>query len=616
MNEEFVTLTTSSSGVDPIEFEVVSGALNSIAEEMSASLGRSSYSPIIREMLDYSCAIFDPKGMMVAQAENIPVQLSFLGYGLRSLLKREGSELFGKGDIVALNHPFRGGNHSPDLQLFKAVYENSTGKIIAFAGNTAHHLDMGGAEPGTEGFDNTEVFQEGLLFNGVKLFLKEIPNNDVFQIIRENVRNPMCTLGDIRAQIASINLAESRLLELSHKLGSEKLSFYMSELQNYSERRVNSELESIKDSEAYAEGFMDDDAIHPNKPVKIAAKVTKKGTTFNVDFTGSASQTSTGMNLPISNAYSAAYYALRCLLRDQTIPQNDGCFRGVTVVAPEGTIVNPRYPAAVSARHVTAERQVDTILRALSKIVPERLCAGCCLAFPTFNSETIDESGAVNIQTDILGGGYGGNAKSDGMDGVDVHLSNCGILPAEVCESESKLRIVRTELVKDSGGPGKHRGGLAILRTYRAMSNSTTYVNIYSDQGVAEFAPWGLGGGKAAPPARSFVTRIIRPDGKKRKPTGIRKIEVFPLKAHLVLEEGEEFTLVSTGGGGYGDPLQRDPELVLRDVLDGKVSRNAALKYYGVVINARKDIVEYEKTTKLRKNLLLLTRPRTKKSKH
>lgn len=576
--------------LDPIEFEVVSGALTSIAEEMSASLGRSSYSPIIREMLDYSCAIFDNMGVMIAQAENIPVQLSFLGYGIRSLIRQRGASWFKNGDVVGLNHPYRGGNHTPDIQLFKPMFHED--RLVAFLGNTAHHIDVGGTEPGTEGFDNSEIFQEGLLLSGIKLFSEDRANEDVFTIIQENVRNPSRTMGDIRAQIAANNLGELRLLELLRKLGLEKLEFFMNELQDYSERRVNSELEMIADGTAYCEGFMDDDGLNPKRPIKIAAKVSKSGHSLEVDFTGSARQTNTGINLPVSNAFSAAFYALRCLLRDQTIPQNDGCYRNVTVIAPEGTIVNPRYPAAVSARHVTAQRQVDTVLRALSKIAPERLCAGCCLSFPTFNSETTDyATSAINVQTDLLGGGYGGNKMADGMDGVDVHMSNCALLPIEICESESSLKIVKSELVRDSGGPGKFRGGLAIARTYRVLADEG-YVNAYSDQGQPEFAPWPLKGGLPGSPAKTMVTKIQ--NGK------LRTRAIFPLKAHLRLGKNEEFTLISSGGGGYGNPLERDPQLVLEDVLNQKVSVGMAKLSYGVKIDKRRKSVDIRATVKER----------------
>jgi N-methylhydantoinase B len=560
-----------------IELSITEGAFRSIADEMSASLRRSSYSPIIRDMLDYSCALFDAQGLMIAQAETIPVQLGFLGYGLRSLIKYKGIEWFEKGDIVALNHPFRGGNHTPDVQIFKPLFFEN--KLVGFAANTAHHLDFGGCEPGTEGFDNREIFQEGLLLSGVKLFVKGEPNQQVFEIIKENVRDPIRTMGDLRAQIASNNLGEARFKTLLEKWGLEKMMNLIREFQDYTEKLVTTELENIPNGSSHAIGFMDDDGIDPNNPIKIEATIIKKGISFTVDFTGSSKQTNTGMNLPLSNAYSAAYYALRALLKDQSIPQNDGCYRHVEVIAPEGTIVNPKFPAAVSARHVTAQRQIDTVLRALTGILPERICAGCNLSFPTFNCEALSENGKIIVTTDILGGGYGGNIMWDGMDAVDSHGSNCALLPAEICEADGALKVIKTELVRDSGGAGKFRGGLAIARTYEIIAEEA-YVNLYADQGKPENSPWPLFGGLPGSPAKIFVT-IVRNGKKKTK-------RIFPLKKHLYLKKGDRFTLVSCGGGGYGDPKERDPELVIEDVLNGKISRKVAEKIYNVSINSRR----------------------------
>jgi N-methylhydantoinase B len=547
---------------DPVMLTIIENAFISTAEEMSAALIRSSYSPIIREMLDASCAVFDGRGALIAQAENVPAQLGFMTYAIKYILKNKGSSWFRPGDMIILNHPFFGGNHTPDIFLFLPVFFKH--RLVAICGNIAHHIDVGGAQPGTEGFDNDEIYQEGLLFPSMKLIEGGVPNEQLFELIKHNVRDPQSTLGDLRAQIASNKIGERCLLRLYGKYGIGKMSDFMDAILVHSEKMVKADLEALPDGDAWADGYLDDDGVNPSRSVKIAVHVAKKGANMEVDFTGTDPQMKSGFNLPVSNAYSAAYFAVRCLV-DQRIPLNDGCYRTITVVAPEGTVVNPRHPAAVGARHMTAQRQVDTVLRALATLYPERLTAGSCAAFPTLVAEILDTAtGKIKLVTDLLGGGMGGRNGLDGLDGVDVYLSNCGLLPAEVCEMDAPVRIETTELVPDSGGAGKYRGGLAIRRDYRIQAESA-YVNAYFDQGKPEFAPWGLLGGKAGASARLVVN--IGTEHEER---------LNMLKAHLRLKEGEMLTMISSGGGGYGDPRERSPESIVEDIRDGKVSTTSA----------------------------------------
>jgi N-methylhydantoinase B len=551
---------------DPITLTIIENTFISTAEEMSAALIRSSYSPIIREMLDASCAVFDGKGRLIAQAENVPAQLGFMTFAVKYILSNKGESWFKPGDVVILNHPFFGGNHTPDVFLFLPVFLKN--ELVAICGNCAHHIDVGGAQPGTEGYDNSEIFQEGLLFSAMKLIEKGIPNEQLFELIKDNVRDPQSTLGDLRAQIASNKMGERRLVKLFSEFGIGMMNSYMDAILAHSEKMVRADLEALPDGEASADGYLDDDGVHSNRPVRISVKVTKKGSDIGVDFSGTDPQMTNGFNLPLSSAYSAAYFAVRCLV-DQRIPQNDGCYKTIKIVAPKGTLINPNPPAAVSARHMTAQRQVDTILRALADLYPERLGAGSCAAFPTLLIEILDPAtGQIKLVADLLGGGMGGRNGFDGLDGVDVYLSNCGLLPAEVCEIDAPVRIEVTELVRDSGGAGKYRGGLAIRRDYRILAESA-YVNAYFDQGNPAFAPWGLLGGKAGASAQAIVNIGTEHEERLRM-----------LKAHLKLRSGDVVTMISSGGGGYGDPRERPPERVREDVRDGKIGlERAQLEY-------------------------------------
>jgi len=464
--------------------------------------------------------------------------------------------------MIILNHPYYGGNHSPDIFLFYPVFYKNN--LVSICGNIAHHIDTGGAQPGTEGYDNNEIYQEGILFPPMKLIEEGKPNEQLFELIKHNVRDPQSTLGDLRAQIASNKMGERHIINLFAKHGIGKMTDYMDAILNHSERMAKANLEALPDGEASAEGYLDDDGVNPDRPVKIAVHVAKKGSAVRVDFTGTDPQMKSGLNLPLSNAYSATYFAVRCLL-DQNIPQNDGCYRTIEIVAPEGTVVNPKPPAAVAARHLTAQRQVDTLLKALATLYPERLGAGSCTAFPTFVGEILNpETGQIGLVTDILGGGMGGRRGLDGLDGVDVYLSNCGLLPIEVCEMGSPVRIEASELVPDSGGAGKYRGGLGIRRDYRILADSA-YVNVYFDQGNPAFAAWGLLGGKLGAPAQAIVNVGTE-----------REEHLTMLKAHLRLGYGDVFTMISSGGGGYGDPRERPPEMIREDIEDGKASSERA----------------------------------------
>lgn len=551
-------------GIDRITLSVIRNGLNHTAEEMSEALKHSSYSPIIREMLDYSCAIFDGRGRLLAQAENIPAQLGSMGFALLELIARWPADTIEPGDVFICNDPYRGGTHTPDIHIFIPVFYD--GEILAYTGSIAHHTDVGGPHPGTEGFANPSIFAEGVRIPPLKLYAADIPNGALLELIRANVREPVATTGDLRAQVAACRTGASRILALARRYGRDTVEAAIDETIAYAERRVRQCLLYLPDGIGEADGYLDDDGVS-DCPVRIHATVTKSRSDITFDLTGTDPVTAGGMNVPRAAASSAALFVLRCLI-DADIPQNEGCFLPLTIILPNASLVSPTFPAAVSLRHLAVQRIADTILRAISNIAPDRISAGSFVGFSSISSEvTNPQTGAITVVQDDLGGGTGATCRSDGLDGVDVHLSNVGILPIEVCEIQYPVRILTTEYITDSGGPGEYRGGLGIRRVYQFLEPSREIV-IYTEQSRPEYAPWGIAGGSDGTCAR---IRLCREGGAV--------LEVR--KTTLPGRTGDTVIMETGGGGGFGDPRQRERQFVERDVREGKISRWAAAELYG-----------------------------------
>ena len=550
----------SSPGPRVGAFEVLAGALRSVALEMSEVLRRSAYSPVIREMLDYSCALLDAEGRAVVQADDIPAQLGAMSHIVEWIEEANPRSTWRPGDAFLVNHPYRGAAHTPDIFVFSPLFLED--ELAGWGGTCAHHVDVGGRNPGTEGADNRSIFEEGLLLPSVRAVREGRPVEEVWRLIEANVREPAATLGDLRAQFAALWTAGRRLAELSRRFGRERLLRGMAELQDYSERLLRAELRALPDGAGEAEGFMDDDGAG-GPPVRIHAQVEKRGDRLVVDLSGSDGQREGGMNVPIVSTEATVYYAVRSAIGGE-VPVNDGFFRPIELFAPEGSYLNPRFPAAVSVRHLTCQRLADTLLQALGQLMPERISAGAFVGF--FSIMAAGPSplhGRTIVLQDILGGGTGGRLGLDGMDAVDTHVSNCGLLSAEVCETLYPWRVERTELIPDSGGAGRSRGGLGIRRTYRALAGQQTV--LYIDQTNPSFAPHGLADGRPGAPARLRV----RAQGAGPVPT----------KTTLFVPEGGQVVVETAGGGGWGPPSDRDPEALARDLRDGVVTRKGAESY-------------------------------------
>jgi N-methylhydantoinase B len=544
----------SRSELDPITFELIDAALRSAAEEMGAVLKRSSYSPIIREMEDFSCAIFQAGGNLVAQADFIPAQLGAMSLVVQSIMRRwEGS--IADGDVFIANHPFMGAMHTPDINIILPVFVR--GRLFAWTGTTAHHLDVGGVNPGTEGPDLEQVYAEGLLLAPVRLYRAGEENPDVFAILTENVRDPLSTVSDLRAQGAACRLGRRRLEEAVERYGARTVLDAFRLSLNAVERATRLALSELPDGEGEAEGFLDDDG-RGGPPTRIHARLAKRGDSVVIDLSGSAPQIPGALNVPWASTRAGVVYVLRAMT-DPDLPTNDGVLRAVRIVCPLGNVLNPRPPAAVSVRHNTCQRLADTLIRAAAGIWPEKAVASSSVGFFGINiGSQSPVDGRASVMSDVVGGGTGAHRGGDGLDGVDTYMSNVGLMPVEVAEAGYRVRILRTELIPGSQGAGEFFGGLGLRREYQILDVAQT-ATFYSEQTDPRFRPRGASGGQGGSPARITV---LGPDGA---PTGL------PMKTTTILQPGSIVRLESSGGGGFGDPSLRSPESATSDRLDGRV---------------------------------------------
>lgn len=553
-----------SAVIDPVSVAVIGSALCSLVGETGDSLRRSAHSPIIREMLDYSCALFNAAGEAVAEDANIPALLGSMTYSMPHLLAENPPDTVLPGDIFIGNDPYRGCTHTLDIHVFAPVF--AEGRLIAWIGNLAHHTDIGGSNPGTEGFANQSIFEEGLRFPWVKLAEAGRENTALMRYFENNTRDPASSMGDLRAQIASLRLGLRRMADVVARFGIEKLEAAMAERLAQSERRIRHVLAAAPDGKGSAEGFLDNDGIG-EAPVRIAVSVEKRGDELIVDFSGTDRQMAGGLNCSQTATLSAVIFAVKAAF-DPEAEQTAGSLRPLKIILPPNSAVNPAFPAAVSLRHLAAQRITDTIVRAVTGFKPELAVAGAFVGFSSLAAECRHpRTGQTVVMADDLGGGMGGNRRFDGLSAVDPYLGNVGLLPMEICERQYPIRIVTTELEPDSGGPGQHRGGLAIRRIYEFLDRCD--VVFYTEQTRPDFAAWGSGGGLPGAPARLVLERA---DGS-----------CVPItKNRLIVEAGDRLVTITGGGGGWGQPGLRDPQALARDLREGKISPAAARAAYGL----------------------------------
>ncbi len=552
------------SHTDPITVAVISSALKATSSEMSEALRRSSHSPIIREMLDYSCAVFTGEGETVSQDDLIPAFLGTMASTLPWVINSVEPDDIHQGDAFMANDPYMGGTHTPDIQVHVPVVHD--GSVVAWCGNIAHHSDVGGTNPGTEGFANQSIFEEGLRIPPIRLMREGVVNDDVLNLIKNNIRDPESTAGDLRAQLAAARLGQRRMGELIERYGIEVVKSAMKTSLNQSEARIRAAIGARKDGTAEAEGWLDDDGLGSD-PVRIAVAVTVEGDGVSVDLTGTDDQMAGGLNMSETAARASIVFAVKAVF-DPTGPHDGGVIRAIEMNLPKGSMANPEFPAAVSLRHLGVQRLADTLINAFGKLYPDLATAGSFVGFSSLAAALLHPRvGTEVIIQDDLGGGMGGHSDGDGLDAVDVYLGNVQMLPAEICELQYPVRIGATELVPDSGGPGEHRGGLGIRRVYEFLDSSDGV--FYSEQTRDQFAPFGLQGGETGTAASLLVERA---SGEVETVT----------KQRLQLNPGDRVISTTSGGGGYGDPRRRERTAVLRDLEEGKITARAARDTYGL----------------------------------
>lgn len=552
---------------DPVTMQVIRYAMEQVADEMGRTLVRTSRSTIIKEVEDISCAVFDRYGNTVAQAHHAPMLLTGFELPMRSLMQRFRPEDLEEGDIIVFNDPYRGGQHVMDLITFAPVFFE--GDLVGFVGSIAHHSDMGGAAPGGTAGGLTEIYLEGLRFPFVRLYKRGKEDPELFGILENNIRVPDKTLGDIRAQASADFVGARRVREMYAKYGPDVVQRCLEMLLDYSERRIREGLKAIPDGDYSGDDWIDDDGF-TDEPIRLQVNIHKRGEEALIDFTGTSRQVRGNINCPLATVYAAVYYALIAVV-DPHVPPNSGCYRPFRIEAEPGLIVNPLPPAAVGARTNTSQKITEAMLKALAQAVPDRVMAGSHAQITNCGfSGYHPRTGRRFVYIDIQGGGAGARPTKDGRDGQDSHLARFKNTPVEAVELEYPVRIERYELIPDSGGAGRFRGALGLRRDIRLLIDDVSLAR-YGDR--QRFAPFGLFGGKEGATGK-FILNPGTPGERVLKSKGLDH-----------LKKDDVVSLRLPGAGGYGDPRERDPALVLRDVRDGKVSLEAGRREYGVVVD-------------------------------
>src|SRR2546422_1865125 len=518
---------------------------------MGVVLRRSSFSPNIKERKDFSCALFDALGQLVAQAEHIPVHLGAMPYSVQAVLKEFGNDL-SEGDDVILNDPYRGGTYLPAITMVSPMLLKE--RLVGFAANRAHPSDVGGVAPGSMSALSRDVNQEGIRTPPIKLWSAGKQNRQLLDFVLTNVRTPEERPGQLKAQRTANLVGMKRLIEQLKKSSVSTVESGMNQLIDYSEELMVKKIRELPRKSSSAVDFLDDDGFGTRDiPVKVKITVGREFIAF--DFSGSAKQVQGPLNAVYSVTLSAVYYVVRCVT-DPSIPANAGCFKPIEVKAPSGTIVNAEPPGPVAGGNVeTSTRIVDVTLKAFSRIIPERVCAACQ---GTMNNVTIGgvdpRNGKYFTYYETIAGGFGARYNKDGVDGIHSHMTNTLNTPVEALESAYPLRIRRYELVRGSGGRGRSRGGLGIRRDTEVLAEGST-ISLMGER--QRRGPYGLFGGKSGSPG---VYGIVRRN----------RITSLSSKTTISAKGGDVLTVTTPGGGGYGTISGRSRGRIEQDRADGK----------------------------------------------
>jgi N-methylhydantoinase B len=555
----------SGRRLDPVVTELVRHELGALVDDMILSVVRAAHSQVVKVTMDFSTALCDARGRMIAQGTSLPLHLGAIPEAMQAMLRHFEGRI-GRGDILAMNDPYAGGMHLPDLFMFRPIFDGD--KLLAFAAIVLHLPDIGGRMPGGVATDSRNLYQEGLQIPPLKLFEGDVANSTLFDLIEANVRVPDLVMGDIRAQIAACHFAERTYLEIVRRHGQTELMAHQAALLDAAETIARRRIEAMPDGTYVFEDHIDGDGIDPD-PIPIRASVTIAGDEIVVDFTGTSKQVKGAINATYSFTKSAVYFVVRSVI-DEDLPDNEGYFRPIRVIAPEGSILNPTYPSACGARGLTGFRVIDTLFGAFAKVWPHRVRAAGEGGVTVVSLSGLQANGRPFIYLDILQGAWGGRDGADGEDALTNPAGNMTNTPVELAEVQAPIRIETYALVPDSGGAGQFRGGLALRRDICFLADDIT-VQIRSDR--RRFAPYGLAGGSAGAASAVFLVRH-----------GVS--ELLDAKVTLTVGLGDVLRIHTPGAGGYGRPLLRDPQRIHEDVLDEKLSLPFAESVYGIRVDA------------------------------
>jgi N-methylhydantoinase B len=533
---------------------------------MAATVVRTARSYVIKEAMDFSTGLIDPAGNLISQGLCLPMHMGSFPPTAEAVLRRFGAEIR-EGDVYMTNDPYvGGGTHLPDIYVFKPIFHEGT--LLGFAAAIGHQTDIGGRVAGGNACDNTEIFQEGLRIPPMRLFRDGVLDEALMELLCLNVRLPDKVRGDVMATVAACTRGERGVRGLARRHGADALLAGMAALLDYTERMTRAEIGALADGRWTFEDYLDDDGFSDD-PIRICCTIVKQGTDLSVDFAGSSPQVRGSINLPFSMTQSCTWACVRCIM-DRDLPTNTGFMRVLKVSAEPGTVVFPTSPAPVAARGLTAMRATEAIWGALAQMLPGRVFA--CGAQGDFGVTIAgyDRASQPFVLLEFLFGTWGGRPGKDTNDGLSSLAVNYSNSPVEVIESEQPVRIERYGFRTDSGGPGRFRGGVGMMRTYRLTGVEDAVLQVRSDR--QKHAPYGLQGGRPG----AFAANWLGGAGRAR--------EQLPGKFMRTFLRGELYEAVLAGGGGWGDPLERDPDSVRDDVLDGKVSARAARADYGVVL--------------------------------
>jgi N-methylhydantoinase B len=557
---------------DPIAFELFKNAIFSIADEMALTVFRTTYSGVLKDNMDYSTAFADADGRLVAQGLTLPGHLGSIPTALASIMRHFADDI-NEGDVFILNDPFDGGMHLPDIFIFKPLYHQ--GQRLAFAATVCHHTDVGGRVAGSNASDSTEIYAEGLRIPPLKLYEAGKRNETIMAFIERNVRLPVRLFGDLRAQLAACHIAETQFAELIGRHGAATVTAYMTEIIDYAERLTRAALADLPNGEWSFEDWIDDDGVDYGKPIRLFVTLRKQGDHMVVDWTGTSPQVRGAINNTLSFTKAASYTGVRSIL-PPGIPNNEGVFRAIEVICPPGTVGNGVLPAACAARGLTGFRMTDCIFGALAMMLPEKVFAAGDGGNTGISIGGYHADRSPFIYVDFTCGAWGARPWADGLDGNSHMFANMASHSIEVTEAEHPIQLLAYEFVPDKAGAGKFRGGVPFRRDYRFLEDAGT-LQLRSDRRTHR--PFGLYGGSPGEASENY----LNPEGENR---------ILPSKFTMEVRHGDVVRHVLAGGGGWGDPLERDPAQVLND-LRGTAD-------YGVLLDRSGTQVDGAATARLR----------------